>query len=298
MSSKKIYTIIVNHNEKNLLKDCLKSLRKVKIEGFKHRIILIDNGSSDNSAKYVKKKFPEVKIRIKHQNLGYSGGVNFGLQPVLKSKAKYILLLNNDTIVSPDSLQKLLDYAEKKEKVGILSPVILFPGRKKKIWFNGGEIDPKRFSTKHIGLGEKINRRLKKPFETEFVPGCAMLIKKKVIEKIGLFDERFFLYYEDADFCQRARKAGFKCVVVPEAKIIHRQTKSQIGDQTEYYLARNHLLFLEKHASPKIKIREWLRTAKTVWEKYQLQNDPKIHYELLGIGDYFLRRFGKHEHWY
>lgn len=298
MPLKKIYTIIVNHNEKRLLKDCLKSLQKVKLEGFVNQIILIDNASWDGSVRYVKKRFPDIKIKIKHQNLGFSGGVNLGLLTALKNKAKYVLLLNNDTIVTPNFLQKMVDYAEKKEKVGIFSPLILLPGRQKRIWFAGGTVDHIKFSSNHVSFGEKINRRLKNPYETEFVPGCAMLIKRKVIEKVGFFDERFFLYYEDVDYCLRAKKEGFKCKVVPEARITHRQAKSEIGDQREYYLARNHLLFLEKHAPPNIKAREYASTVKAVVDKYSLREDPKISYHLEGIKDYFLRRFGKREHWY
>jgi len=298
MKTKKIYTIIINHNEKNVLKDCLKSLKKVKTEGIDHHMLLIDNASTDGSVRYIKRKYPEIKLRIKHQNVGFAGGVNLGLQIALKHKAKYVLLLNNDTIVPSNLLEKLVEYAEKNEKSGILSPVIIYPGRQKRIWFQEGEIDPLSFTTKHVGLGERINRRVKKPFKTQFVPGCAMFIKCKIMEKIGLFDERFFLYYEDVDYCLRAKKAGFECMVIPEVKVIHRQVKSQIPDQKEYYLARNHLLFLEKHAPLKIKGREIARTAKTLSDKYSQRDNPKIEYELLGIKDYFLRRFGKREHWY
>ena len=298
MIFKKLYTIIINHNGRKYLKDCLESLMGVKVDGFKHQIFLIDNASWDNSVAYVKKRFPQFKIRRNHQNLGFTGGANLGLQIALKHKAKYILLLNHDTLVTSNFLQTLLDFAEKKEKVGIVSPLIVTPGKRPKIWFAGGVIDPVRFSAGHVSLGEKVNRRLKKPFETEFTSGCAMLIKRQVIEKIGLFDDRFFLYYEDVDFSLRAQKAGFKCIVVPEAKIVHRKIQSEIGDQKEYYLARNHLLLMEKHASPKVKLGEFARIPKTIWEYYQRKNDPKAEYALLGIKDYFLRRFGKREHWY
>lgn len=299
-SPKKIYTIIVNHNGKKFLKGCFDSLQKVKVKGYKHTIVVVDNASLDGSVEYIEKKYPKIRLKILHRNKGFTGGVNFGLRYALKHQVKYVLLLNYDTIVNPNFLQKLVSYADKKPKVGILSPLILFPGLKKRIWFSGGKLDPVRFSGGHVALGEKSDESSNKPYLTEYISGCSMLIKNQVLDKIGLLDDRFFLYYEDVDFCLRAQKMGYQCAVVPEAKIVHLQTRSMLDDpHKEYYLTRNHLLLVTKHASFRIKIREYIKTLMTAMEKFEHQDDdPKASYTLIGVKDYFLRRFGKREHWY
>jgi len=270
------------------------------VEGHEQVVVVVDNGSLDGSAKYVKKYFPKVKLKILHRNMGFTGGVNFGLKYALKRKASYVLLLNNDTVVKPSFLQKLISYGDSKPKVGILSPLIYFPGTKQKLWFAGGEIDPVRYSGGHVILKETLPEKVTKPYETEYISGCAMLIKRQTLSQIGLLDNRFFLYYEDVDFCLRAEKAGFKCVIVPEAKIIHLQTKNKLEDpHKEYYLTRNHLLLVSKHAPFRVKLREYVKTLMTVIQKLEVQDDdPKAAYTLKGVKDYFLRRYGKREHWY
>lgn len=300
MSQKKIYSVVVNHNGRKYLRSCLGSLSKVTVKGYKHKIILIDNGSMDGSVKYVKKKFPKTRVKIFHRNKGFTGAVNFALQYGLRHKAKYVLILNNDIKVYPSFLQHMVSFADHHSKAGVISPLILYPGKNKKIWFAGGEIDRLRFSGGHLHLGETIDKKIKRPYISQYLSGCALLIKCQVIEKIGLFDDRFFLYYEDVDYSLRAQKEGFKCYIVPKAKIVHIQNPSILDDaHKEYYLTRNHLLLLDKHASLKIKIREHVRTVKTAYEKLAEQEDNiKAQYALMGIKDYLLRRFGKREHWY
>ena len=297
--TKKVYSIIINHNGRQYLKDCLGTLSKVAVKGYKHKIILIDNASLDDSVTYIKKKFPKVRVKIFHRNKGFTGGVNFGIKYAIRHKAKYVLLLNNDTKVYPPFLQELISFADRKADAGIVSPLIFFPGVKKKIWFAGGNIDPVRFSSIHSLFGE-INTKIdKKPYKSQYLSGCAMLVKNKAFEKLGFFDERFFLYYEDVDYCLRAEKEGFNCYVDPKAKIIHKQRPSELDEaHKEYYLTRNHLLLLNKHASLKIKIREHIRTVKTAYEKMGAQDSLKAQYALMGIKDYLLGRFGKREHWY
>lgn len=300
MPTKKIYTIVVNHDGREYLRDCLGSLSRTKIAGYRHKIIFIDNASMDKSVIYVRKKFPKIRIKIFHRNKGFTGAVNFGMNYALKHHARYVLLINNDTKVRPTFLQKLISFVDRKKGIGIVSPLILYPGKEQKIWFAGGRIDPKRFSSGHLLLGEQIPLNLKKPYESEYLSGCCLLIKTKLIGEIGFLDDRYFLYYEDMDYCLRARKAGYKCFIVPKAKMIHKQNPSELDEaHKEYYLTRNHLLILRKLAPFKIKLREHIRTLKTIYEKMKIQDDNIIaQYALLGIKDYLLRRFGKREHWY
>lgn len=297
--TKYIYCLIVNHNGRKYLKDCLSSLSKIKCNNYKLKVVVIDNASMDNSIKYIAKKFPKFKIITFHRNKGFTGAVNYGFKYVLKRKSKYVLLLNNDTKVKSNFLNHLISFADKNSDAGILSPIIYEDSKNKKIWFAGGKLEPLRFSSQHLSFENNVVS-IKKPYESEYLSGCCMLIKRKVIEKVGLFDNRFFLYYEDVDYCLRAKIEGYKNYIIPKSKIIHLRNKTTIDNAyQEYYLSRNHLLILQKMAPFKIKVREYLRTIKTIYEKLKIQkDDTKAHYALMGIKDYLLGRFGKREHWY
>lgn len=299
MTKLNVLTIIVNHNGKRYLRKCLESVSNIKMKGFKNKILLIDNASLDNSIKSVKKLFPKIKIKRYQYNIGFTGGVNAGFKYALTKNADYVLLLNYDTEVSPNFLNILINYSKKNPQAGIISPLITSAGKFPKIWFSGGKIDQKHFSSKHLDLNNDIKSVPKKPFETEFATGCCMLIKKEVLEKIGFFDDRYFLYYEDIDFSLRAKVAGYSCFVVPKSIIIHKKKKEEVDNLHKlYYLARNHLLFLRKHAPIKTRLREYLKTILIAFNNMQDDDDVKKQYELFGIKDYVLRRFGKREYWH
>ncbi len=264
---KKIAAIIVSYKDS---KEDLENLKKS----------LIEEGLFDKDIFF--------KINDK-DNVGYGEGIN----KILKKEANnydFFLILNPDIKIHANLINLLLDVFEKNKHAGIVGPKLL--DKKGKIWSAGGEIDKKRYSAKLIRLGED-NRKEKEISDVGFVSGTAMFIKKEVFEKIGLFDKNYFLYYEDADFCLRAKEKGYKSAVNLEAEIIHFASKSTIKDSPlmQYYLARNHLLFMEKFAPLDIKIREFIRIPKTLYQA------RKRSYELMGIKDYILRRFGKNANW-
>jgi len=238
--------IIVHFGQDKYLRQCLESLKKVEKENFEVEIIVVDNNK---------------------KNLGFAGGANKGIKKALKNKnTQYIFLLNNDTIVEKKALTKLLKTA-KKNNVGIVGPKIL--STQATLESLGGTLDKNRFSAILINPIHPISPI--KPINLDFISGTAMFIKRAVFEKIPSFDERFFLYYEDVDFCLRARKAGFRLAVNPKAIVYHHHSAStgQNSSLKQYYLARNHLLLVEKHAPLKIKLRELLRLPKTLLEHYQ-----------------------------
>ena len=243
--------------------------------------------------------------------MGFSGGVNRGIKYALKNGAEYMMLLNQDAVVEKGAIEELVRVIKQDKRIGICGPLVL--NSDKSIWSAGGIVDKKRYSAGHIfklhvvchpelGSGSQSieipkqvrndggrarnDSECEKQYEVEFISGCAMMIKKQVFEKIGFFDEPFFLYYEDADFCFRAKKAGFKSVFVPQAVVYHYCRKSADKEKNkQYFMARNHLLFLKKHAPLKIKIREMIRLPKTIYEHL---SRGEIH-ALLGIKDYFLK---------
>jgi len=273
----KISIIILNYNGRKDTLDCLKTVKKLEIgnslrakASWKSEIIIVDNNSSDGSVKSIKKSFPKVKIIENKQNLGFSEGNNIGIRYALKEGVDYIMLLNNDTLVKKDLLIQLSQAINKDKKNAIVSPKIYFASgyefhkkrykkndRGKVIWYAGGRLDWNNVLASHRGVDEVDIGRYQKAKETDFATGCCILIKKEVFEKIGLLDNKYFLYWEDNDFCQRAKKAGFKVCFAPGAVIWHKNASSSggAGKQTSvYYQTRNRLIFAFKYAPTRAKI--------------------------------------------
>jgi len=194
-------------------------------------------------------------ILIKNdKNYGFAGGNNIGIRYALKAlNPDYILLLNNDTVVDREFLNNLIKFAERDKETGIVGPKIHYydyDGRSDVISFTGEDIVPWKGVGQRYGSGEIDKGQWDKPMETDKIEGSCMLIRKEVFEKVGLFDERFFCYYEETDLCFRAKKAGFKVKYCPDANIWHK-VASSMGGRTSpiriYFLARNRFLFIAKN---------------------------------------------------
>ena len=268
-SSPKVFIIILNWNGYKDTIECLDSLKNLDYPNYE--IVVVDNNSTDDSVIRIKQTLggsdpprgvrPPHKLIVNKSNLGFSGGNNVGIQYALENGADDILLLNNDTVVEPNFLKKLIVTAENKTlvgsdppRVGILGPRINYFEQKDLVWFNGGKFGwPLKYNY-HLDFRNKESEiKNLNPREVSFITGACMLVKRAVFEKIGLLDERFFLYFEDMDFCLRAKKAGFNIVVVPEAKIYHKvsATTSKIKNPIIwYYHIRNYLLLVRKNKGP------------------------------------------------
>lgn len=254
---------LLNYNGKKDTLDCLKSLESLVKDIFELSIIVVDNASTDGSAesinRYLSNKHGGVKLIENNKNLGFSAGHNVAIQYALNSGADYVLILNNDTYVDRNFVAELLAVAEKTGSVGIIVPKIYFaPGFEyhkdryskeeegKVLWYAGGEMDWANVIGRHRGVDEVDKGQFDKTEETKLATGCCMLIKKEVFEKIGSFDEKYFLYYEDADLTIRAKKKGFKVVYAPKSMIWHKNAGSVGGSGSvlqDYYITRNRLLF-------------------------------------------------------
>lgn len=282
--------LIVNWNNKNVLLECLRSIRDA---GYEKHTLVVDNNSSDASVRALQKDFPGVQILELNENAGYSGGNNLGIKLLIKQSTDYIFILNPDTIICKDTIPKLFKALKSTGRTGIVGPKIY--DMKGKIWSCGGVIDKKRFTGGLIGFGENDTGQYDQAREVDYIPGTAMLIKKEVLEEIGLFEEKYFIYYEDTELSVRARKAGYQIAIVPQAIINHKESSS-FGKKSEahsYYMARNHLLFLERNAPIFTKARELIRLPKTIWEHME----RKEKWAVIGIKDYFLRRFNRRDYW-
>lgn len=234
--------VVLNYNGKHCLPLCLASLDGL-LYGEKD-IIVVDNASTDDSLDEAQRCFPHFTYVRNEKNEGFAKGMNIGIKLALRRGAEWVWIFNYDAVASPKSLDHLIMAAEDSPQAGLLSPLI-YEADGEQLWFAKGRIDFLRMRTLHIP--PKREDFLQKTYPSDFLTGCALLIRKKLIENIGFFDERFFLYYEDADYSLRAIRAGFDCFVVPEAVVLHSEA-SRENPKKVYFLVYSGLLFFKKWA--------------------------------------------------
>lgn len=231
--------VIVNYNTKKFLRKCLKSLPA------NTEVIVVDNNSSDGSSQMIKKEFVKVKLIENKRNLGFAKAVN---QALRQARGKYVLLLNPDTEVIGNALEKIVEFARKHPEVGVVGGRLIDPdGTIQGSCFHQLTIlnAIKEFWLRQKGVFQKYAPKTKKPVEVEAVVGACMLIPKKVIDKVGLFDERYFLYFEDLDFCRRVRGMDLKIYYLPKAEFIHYHGASgkEIPRQTRQWLIQSSKIY-------------------------------------------------------
>jgi GT2 family glycosyltransferase len=234
-----IFIIILNYNRREYLKKCLDSVFRIAYPDFE--VVLVDNNSNDGSLEMARAGYSRSVFIKNEENLGFSAGNNVGIKYALERMADWVLLLNNDTRVKSNFLSALVETAESDPEIGIASPLI-FDGHTGKVWFSGGKIDWLRMKTVH-----QSEIKAEDNFATDFISGCAMMVKKDVFQKIGLLDEDFFLYWEDADFSWRAKKAGFKTAVSASSWIDHFERKDGESGNKIYWLVLSGLMFFQKN---------------------------------------------------
>ncbi|MFA6183901.1 MAG: glycosyltransferase family 2 protein [Parcubacteria group bacterium] len=240
MNYPRVFVIILNYNGGDILKKCLESVYKLKYPNF--QVVVVDNNSADNSFEEAQLSFGKFNFIKNSQNIGFAGGNNVAIKWALEKMADFVFLLNNDALVEKDTLDKLVFAAQKDRSIGILSPVI-YKDKSKNIWFSGGKID--WFKMKAIHQNDIRY--------TQYITGCAMLVRKEVFKKIGLLDEKFFLYYEDVDFSFRARKNNFKLKIVSIAKVFHFE-KSAESLNKFYFLVISGIIFFRKNSNLLLRI--------------------------------------------
>ena len=241
-----ISIIILNWNGKKVTADCLESMKKQDLKNYE--VVLIDNGSTDGSSKYLKKKFPFIKLVQNKENLGCSKAYNMGVE---KANGDYILILNNDVILDKNFFNELW---KNKDKADILGVKNYFYDQKKILWAIGVRINKFTMRAKLIGNkivdSEEINK-----IKVDQAVGSAMLTNKKVIDKIGFLKDSFFAYYEETEWQTRAQKAGFSTSWIPSAKLWHRVAYSTGGGRSPlsaYYLVRNRGYYIKRWAKYKL----------------------------------------------
>lgn len=265
---KKVFVVVLHYKGRKYVRQCLQSLKKAKAKNFSLQVVVVDNKSPEPIVDFPK-KYPDYVLIKNKENLGFVEGNNVGIRYSLKKRADYVIFLNNDTYIDPQMIVCLIEASESNKKAGLLAPKIYFAPeyeyhhnrykkseRGKVFWYAGGEIDWKNVITQHRGVDEVDKGQYDQTEETDYISGCCLLVKREVLKKIGLLDKKYFAYYEDSDFSVRAKKAGFKLLYVPQAKMWHFNAgSSEVGGSLhDYYITRNRLLFGIRYAPLRAKI--------------------------------------------
>ncbi len=286
-----VYIVIVNWNGWQDTSMCIRSCQKLVYPNF--RILVVDNGSSDNSEMTLRGMFPDLEVLQTGRNLGFSGGNNVGIQSGLDHGADYIWLLNNDTTVDPHALNGLVDAAEEHNNSGIFGSKIYYYDDPNRLWFAGGWINRRIGRTGHFGSGELDNGQYDKLRQVDYVSGCSFLIPRELVSAIGLLDTRYFLLFEETDWNERARLRGRNIYFVPSSKVWHKisQSLKKSWSGYYYYLTRNSLLFTAKHHPFFLWSVAIARILETGWMAFRGEYQLAISM-LQGMVDFCCCRFG------
>lgn len=241
-----ISIITINYNGLHETCQLIESLQQHP-QKCSYELIIVDNGSKQDEATILQKKYPSIQVIRSTQNLGFSGGNNLGIQI---ANGKYIFLLNNDTLVSDDSLIYLYETLNNSPKIGAVSPKIKFAFPPQNIQFAGfTPLSKYTLRNQAIGYNEPDEGQFDIPQKTNALHGAALMIKREVINKIGPMPEIYFLYYEEMDWCTRMLNHGYQLWYEPRCTIYHKESRStgQNSPLKTYYLTRNRLLYTWRH---------------------------------------------------
>ena len=248
MASPRCIIVVLNWNGREDTLACLRSLQPVR--GADADVLVVDNGSEDGSEDAIRSAHPDVDFLQTGANLGFAGGNNAGIARALERGAEAVLLLNNDTEVQPDLMRPLLDALDRDTRVGIVGASIAYHHQPDRLWaFGGGRFDVSNGWVRHVQrpvplctLGTRGNLHF-------YVTGCAMLLRRDMLEEIGVLDTSYFHFCEDVDLCLRAESAGWKVTVAPEARLLHK-VSATIGVASPtflYYNLRSRLTLARRH---------------------------------------------------
>ncbi len=237
--------IFITHNGLADTIDFLESVKNLNYPKEKIEQIMVDNASEDNSPQVVTQKYPYVLILTLDKNHGYAYAINRGIE---KSQGEYIFILNNDVVLHPDCLKNLIESISQDKTVGAIGGKIYFKYQEKTFTSSGGYFNPWTTSVKQtLNPDDKDMRKI------DWIHGCAILFPKKIIEAVGFWDEGFFLYFEDTDFCTRIKKAGYKILYYPKATLWHKvaqSAKKLPREEQRYYYSYSKFRYLLKNYHP------------------------------------------------
>jgi GT2 family glycosyltransferase len=249
MSSERplVSIIILNYNQLKVTCEFIDSTRSLTYPNYE--IIMVDNASADDPTAHISSNYPRVKLIRNKKNLGFTGGNNVGIRA---GRGEYFLIINNDTEVVPDLLDRLLEPFAVDPKVGVVSPKIRYFSHPTIIQYAGfTEVNPFTGRNKPIGGNMEDHGQFDNPGYTAYAHGAAMMVKREVIEKVGLLPDIFFIYYEELDWSAHIRRAGYKVFYQPSALIYHKEsiTMGKESPMKAYFHNRNRILFMRRNTT-------------------------------------------------
>ncbi len=247
----KVAAIVVNWKAREDTRECLQSLLRSSYTDMD--VILIDNASADGSADYLRREFPGTLLIENPTNEGFARASNRGMTLALERGAQYLFLFNNDAVVDEHAVERLVDAVERSQDVGLVGPKIFYFAEKDLIWSAGGEVNFWTGVTRHRGIRKRDSAEFSVGRDVDYLTGCALMARREMVERVGLLDTTYEMYGEDADWCLRARKAGFRVVFVPEAMAWHKVSLSSGGEFAPTKMrrkAKSNVRLFFRHARP------------------------------------------------
>ena len=296
MSSPKVSVVLVNWNNFSDCAECLESLRKCSYPNFE--VTVVDNGSDGDDARLLRERFGDgIRLIENERNWGFAKGCNIGIKDALDRSADYVVLLNNDTVVTPDFLDELVNVARSDAEIGIAGGKIYCYEFPELIWFAGGTIDYRTGRTPIRGSGEVERGQFEEMADVDWICSCFMFVRRDVLENVGLLDERFFFGWEDVDLCVRAARGGYKIVHVPGPGIWHKgwgvDKQERLKGRPLYYATRGHFIFMDKHFTKTQMVSSGLHFAlrfpRIVWDYSRITDQKKAPIYMLWAILWFLR---------
>jgi len=245
----RVFVIILNWNGWKDTLECLSSLEDLDYPA--HEVVVVDNGSTDGSEEKIREAYPDIVVLQTGENLGFAGGNNAGIRHALGRGADHVWLLNNDAVVYPGALSALVKEALSDDSIGMVGSKIYYYQAPDVIWFAGGTIDPLTGKTGHSLMGEKDTGGRDEPRDVDYASACSLLVKRAVIEDVGLMDTRFFLYFEETDWAVRCRRRGWRVRYQPASRILHKVSRASKLDSPVmiFHFTKSSMLFARKHIS-------------------------------------------------
>lgn len=248
MKSQPLVSLItVNFNTTKDTLEYIETVKKLTYENIE--LIVVDNGSTVSPEKELKEVFPRVRFIQSERNLGFAGGNNLGISI---ATGEYLFFLNSDTILFPNTLEPLIGFLEKNPSIGMASPKVLYPDIKTVQYSGGIAINPYTGRGRQLGLLEEDKGQYDRCYETGWCHGAALIVPRRVIDKIGPMPDEYFLYYEEIDWAEQAKRAGFLVYYIGTSTIIHKEAISMGGNESEtkaYYMTRSRLLYMKRNSS-------------------------------------------------
>ena len=296
----KVSVIVLNYHRPEDTIECVNSVLASETKDFSLDVVIVDNSENGVSYEILRSRYPGLCLIKTPSNLGYAEGNNVGIRHALESGADFVFILNNDCILEKDTVLKLFEFANRFPDAAIVAPLVCFYDHRSKIDSCGTEMDWLRLRPKAVRYKDRGDPAIPGVIEAPIIPGSALFLRTKIIQELGLFNPDFFLIHEDADLCLRSREHQYKNLVITNAIVYHKvsRTLKAYPSLSVYYTIRNFLFLSRIHNDRKERcvvytglLLQLLKKAAT--GNWDAAGRQQFRWFLLGVRDYFLNKKGK-----